>query len=166
MQRLFTLTSPAHHSEWSCGRPFPHVFLNRLKSMYTCVLRPTEHVRSTSQLLLLVIYQITAHDDSQKGTEKPTRPPSYTLVVNQMQNWSERKCVETRVFGGGQWSFSMLPPMFTKEWRRGGSETWSWGDKSLLHTKQGPVSGRKLKLPGAFWQEVVPETLWNTSYVH
>lgn len=62
-------------------------------------LRPMERVCSTSHLLLLVMYQITAHDDSQKGTEKPTRPPSCTPCD---QCKTEKKCVATRVCGGGQ----------------------------------------------------------------
>ncbi|MPC44610.1 hypothetical protein E2C01_038287 [Portunus trituberculatus] len=53
-----------------------------------------EHERSTSQLLLLVMYQITAHDDSQKGTEKPTWPPPCTPSLRQCN--SRLNCVAAK----------------------------------------------------------------------
>lgn len=117
---------------------FPHVFLNRLDYEHLC-LRPTEHVRSTSQLLLLVTYQITAHDDSQKGTEKPTGPPAYTPVANQMYNWT--KCGNKGVWGRPVICSPCCPQCLPKSGGRGGQ----WGMEqghSLWHANQGPSSGR------------------------
>lgn len=116
---------------------FPHVFLNRLDYEHLC-LRPTEHVRSTSQLLLLVTYQITAHDDSQKGTEKPTGPPAYTPVANQMYNWT--KCGNKGVWGRPVICSHVAPNVYQRVEEGGGSEAWSRDTACGMPTKALPVA--------------------------
>lgn len=82
-------------------------------------LRPMEHVRSTSQLLLLVIYQ-SLPMMIVKRAQKSLLGLPHTLQWQTKCKTEQNEDVAT-CLGEASELFSMLPPMCTKEWRRWGA---------------------------------------------
>lgn len=151
-----TVVLPAHQCTQLCSS-FVVTFFLRNWNQRLC-LRPMEHVRSTSQLLLLVMYQITAHDDSQKGTEKPTWPPLCTPAPCQCN--SRMNCVAAKGVLGRLVTCSPCCPHCLPKSAEGGAVKHGVGETEVLVARQARCfRQQKVMAVWVRWQEVVPGTL-------